>query len=287
MPLLPPTSGSLAPMVLLALALLLGGYLVAIGPLRRARGEEPVARRRIACFVAGWLMLALALVSPLDTLGRYYLLVAHTLQLLVLTTLSAPLLLLGLPEWLVAMLLPLRALRNATRGLLFTVICVLAFNGIILIWHIGPLYEAALRESGAPNLQSLSFLFAGIVTWWPLLTPLDRQTRMASPVQILYLTLESLPLDIFGAIAIFAGKVFYPAYAATPRIWGLAALTDQQIAGALLAVPGNLLDIVLMSVVFFSWIAKMEAAQRERERLAFASEAAEEKASVPTPDVPV
>jgi putative membrane protein len=220
----------------------------------------------------GWLTLVLVLVSPLDTLGRYYLFAAHTLQLFVLTTVSAPLLLLGLPEWLVALLLPLRALRNATRGLLFTAICVLAFNGIILIWHVGPLYEAALRESRVHNLQILSFLLAGLLTWWPLLTPLDRHTRMASPVQILYLALESLPLDIFGAIAIFAGQVFYPTYAAAPRIWGLAALTDQQVAGALLAVPGNIFDIVLMSIVFFAWVTRMETAQRERERLAFAAE---------------
>src|SRR5262249_45187495 len=145
--------------------------------------------------------------------GRYYLFAAHTVQLLIVTTLSAPLLLLGLPEWLVTLLLPLRALRDATRGLLFTACCVLAFNGLILIWHVGPLYEAALREDSVHNVQSLTFLIAGILTWWPLLTPLDRQTRMASPAQILYLTLESLPLDIFGAIAIFAGQVFYPAYA--------------------------------------------------------------------------
>src|SRR5262245_49743545 len=150
----PPNAWSLDPSVLVALLLLLGGYCAAVGPLRRARGVGPLARSRIACFVAGWLTLALALVSPLDTLGRYYLFAAHSRQWLVLTTLSAPLLLLGLPEWVVALLLPLRTLRDATRSLLFIAICVLAFNGIILIWHLGSLYQAAMRETTVHNVQS-------------------------------------------------------------------------------------------------------------------------------------
>ncbi|HEV2458978.1 MAG TPA: cytochrome c oxidase assembly protein, partial [Ktedonobacterales bacterium] len=115
-----PTAWSFDPLVLAALALLLGAYFAAIGPLRRRlRIDEPVSTRRIAYFVAGWLTVLLTLVTPLDTLGRYYLFGAHTLQLFILTTIAAPLLMLGTPEWLVGLLIPLAALRNATRGLLF------------------------------------------------------------------------------------------------------------------------------------------------------------------------
>lgn len=265
-----PTAWSFDPAVVVGLALLLGGYLFAVGPLaRRLHPDGSLPIRRVIYFIAGWLTLALTLVSPLDTLGRYYLFSAHTAQLFLLTTLAAPLLLLGLPEWLVERLLPTQSLRNATRGLLFPILATLAFNGIILIWHIGKPYEAALRSTGLHDLQSLCFLIAGLLTWWPLLTPLDRHTRLATPFQILYLTLESLPLDIFGAAVIFAPRVLYTTYAAAPRIFGLSALTDQQLAGAILAVPGNIIDLGLMSVVFFGWIQNMERAQRERERLAF------------------
>ncbi len=266
-PLPPPTTWSFDPAVLLALALLLGAYLYFTGPFRRRRypGEE-VPRRRFAAFVAGWLTLALALVSPLDTLGRVYLFSAHAAQLFILITISAPLLLYGLPDWLVWLMLPRRALRNATRGLLFPIAATAAFNGIILVWHAGPLYESALRNSALHDLQNLSFLIAGALTWWPLLTPLDGHTRLASPFQILYLVVESLPLDIFGAFTLFAQQVFYPAYAAAPRLLGLSVLSDQAAGGAIIAVPGNLLDIVLMSLVFFGWINRVEQAQRERER---------------------
>lgn len=269
-----PTSWNVDPLVLLALALLLAGYLAAIGPLRRRlRIAAPVARHRIWSYAGGWAALVLVVVTPLDTLGRYYLFAAHSLQLILIITLAAPLLLYGLPEWLMERLLPLRALRQLTRNLLFTVAAAGAFNFIILIWHIGPLYEAALRDTRLHDLQLLCFLAAGLLTWWPLVTPLDHHLRLASPLQIFYLMLESLPLDVFGIATMFAPYVFYATYAAAPRVLGLLPpMTDQQVSGGILVVPGNLVDIVIMSVVFFVWINRMEVAQRAHEREQFAAE---------------
>lgn len=261
-------SWTVDPAVLLFLALTLGGYYALIDRLRiRYDLGEAVPRERALAFLAGWAVMALSVVSPLDALGRYRLFTAHTVELLLLTTVAAPLLMYGIPEWFVWRLLPLRSLRNATRGLLFPVGAALAFNAIILIWHVGPLYEHALTNTPLHDLENLSFLFAGLLTWWPLLTPLDRQTRMATPFQMVYLAAESLPLDIFGVAAIFAPGVFYSTYLHAPRVLaGLTPMLDQQIAGALLAVPGNILDVVLMSVIFFAWIERMEHKQRAQEQ---------------------
>lgn len=278
----PPTTWNVDPVVILGLLALLGAYLAAIGPLgRRTHPERQVPTGRVLSYVFGWLVLALTLLSPLDTLGRYYLFTAHTLQLFLMITVIAPLLMQGLPEWLVASMLPTPALRNVTRGLLFPVLATVAFNAIILVWHFGPLYELALRSTLAHNLQSLSFLVAGVLTWWPLLTPLDRHTRMSSPFQILYLVLESLPLDVFGAAVIFTPRIFYPTYAAATRVFPFTALADQQVAGAILAVPGNIIDIGLMSVIFFAWIHGVERAQRLRELREYADDGATPDGATP------
>jgi putative membrane protein len=276
-----PSSWNLDPAVLVTGIALLAGYYLATRRLGPRYSSEPVPHRRVIYFVTGVVSLVLTLCTPLDTLGRYYLLSAHTLQLLILTTVTAPLLLLGLPEWLVTLLLPFQLVRDATRGLMFPIVAAVLFNGIIILWHYGPLYELANQNSAIHNLQMLCFLIAGILTWWPLLTPMDRHTRMSTPFQMLYLALESLPLDIFGVIMIFAGSVFYTSYTLVPRIFGLSPLVDQQIAGGLLAVPGNLLDIVLFSIVFFSWLEHQEREQRARERELYASEDA--AATLPAP----
>ena len=55
----------------------------------------------------------------------------------------------------------------------------------------------------------------------------------------------------------------------------------QAAGGAIIAVPGNVIDIVLMSIVFFGWIQNVKKTQRERERLQYAAEDA--VANVTTP----
>ncbi len=142
---------------------------------------------------------------------------------------------------------------------MFSVIAVLLFNALILFWHAGSLYEVALHSDFWHDVQLLTFVVAGMLTWWPLLTPANHEIRLSSPLQILYLAGESIPLDVFGVFTIFAqGIIFYPTYAVAPRLWGISAAVDQQVGGGILAVPGNIIDVIMMSVVFFAWIERVE-----------------------------
>src|SRR5690348_15735561 len=136
-----PTAWNVDPLAIAFLIVLLGAYLAVTGPLReRFQLGEPVSRRRLGMFVGGWALLALIVLSPLDTLAPHYLFTAHAVQLFLLITAVAPLLVAGTPEWLIALILPLESLREATRGLLFPIVAILAFNGIIIGWHVGPLF---------------------------------------------------------------------------------------------------------------------------------------------------
>lgn len=279
-----PGTWAFDPIAILFLLALLGAYLAAAGPLRpRYQPDGRIGRKRIAMFVAGWLILALSVITPLDTLGRYYLFSAHTLQLFFIITAVAPLLMLGLPDSLARLLLPTRRLREVGRDPLFSVVAVLLFNLLILVWHAGPIYEAALHNTGLHDLQLLTFLVAGLLTWWPLLTPADAHIRLSSPMQILYLAAESLPLDVFGIFTLFAKGILYTTYATAPRILFDAA-TDQQLAGGILFVPGNLLDIIVMSIVFFGWVGQVERTQRERERAMYDAEDAAQATETPAAD---
>jgi putative membrane protein len=270
-----------ADLVTLALlVVLLGGYLLALGPLReRLMPGVVVPRGRIVAYLSGVALLALTLLSPLDTLGREYLLTARVAQILIIVTFVAPLLMIGLPDELAQRLLPVRSWREAAGTPLFVVIMVLAFNTIVLFWQIPRYYDLAAQNTLWHNVANLSYLVAGVLTWWPLLTPADRRARMSSPLQMAYLALESLPIDVFGIAIIFAPGVLYSVYANAPRITGLSAIVDQQIAGALLALPGNLLDILFMSIIFFVWIDRIEQTQRQRERAEIERELAAEAAS--------
>src|SRR5581483_9300462 len=94
------TDWTFDPLAIVAILLLLGAYQLAVGPLARRLGAT-TPRRRVVYFVSGCAALALILLSPLDALARQYLFTAHAVQLFLLITVVAPLLMAGLPEWLV------------------------------------------------------------------------------------------------------------------------------------------------------------------------------------------
>jgi putative membrane protein len=78
-----------------------GIYLWGIGPARRRYGlGPPVARWRVASFLAGTTLLLFSLNGPLHDLSDYYLFSAHMVQHLILVLFVPPLWLLGTPGWL-------------------------------------------------------------------------------------------------------------------------------------------------------------------------------------------
>ncbi len=55
-----------------------------------------------------------------------------------------------------------------------------------------------------------------------------------------YLLAGDLQNTVLAAALVFSERVLYPTYAAAPRLFGLTALDDQALAGALMWVPGSL-----------------------------------------------
>src|SRR3954468_6553369 len=91
------TAWSFDPAVILGLALAAGLYLKGVGALWRSAGKGRGVRQwEAASFAGGWLVLVLALVSPLHRLGSA-LFSAHMVQHELLMAAAAPLLVLGRP----------------------------------------------------------------------------------------------------------------------------------------------------------------------------------------------
>jgi cytochrome c oxidase assembly factor CtaG len=67
-----------------------------------------------------------------------------------------------------------------------------------------------------------------------------------------------LPMSVVAIYITMAEQVLYPAYASAPRISPLSPLDDQLLGGLIMWVPGSLIFIGIMSVVFFKWSARGE-----------------------------
>ena len=253
------------PGIVIGTALIVGLYLYAMGPLRKRYGFEPASKGQIVAFMLGVGLMFLALVSPLDELGDSYLFSAHMVQHLFLTIVGPPLLLIGMPEWFVRPIIRNRVLFAMLRFLTLPAVAFVIFNADFFLWHAPALYNATLENQSIHILEHLTFIIFGLLFWWPIFNPSKDLPRLSIGGQILYLFLSGMPVVLLGAGLTFAPPLYAP-YIAAPRVWGISAATDQQLGGLIMWVPGNMIFIIIMSVLFLRWMQNKDREQATRER---------------------
>lgn len=220
---------------------------------------------RRTCFVAGLAVVGLALVSPIDAMADA-LQQFHMLQHWFLMMVAPPLLWLGAPavplmrglprRWLIDGLGPLLAWSKVHR--LLDLIVRPAFSGgvwamTIVVWHLPFAYQAALRSKDWHDFEHLSFLCAALLFWFPIIGPWPGRPASGG-VRIVYLALAMVFNTIFSAVFAFSNRLFYPAYAEMPAIWGITPLADQNAAGAFLWIAGSLSMGIAVVTVLFAWL---------------------------------
>lgn len=203
---------------------------------------------RAWCFGGGVLILLLALVSPLDTLGDTYLFSAHMLQHMLLILVVPPLLILGISPEIWARLLRWAPAARVERALGRPPRSWLLGMCVLWLWHAPALYDAAVANEDVHIFQHLSFLVTATIFWWPVLTPLAER-RLAFPTVVFYLVAAAFASAILGVIITFAPPGLYPAYehpvdrlgalALIRQEWGLSYALDQQIGGLIMWATGG------------------------------------------------
>ena len=260
------TQWNLDPSILIATALIMGIYLYAVGLLRRPyKLIDGVTRRQVIFFYLGVLVIFFALVSPLDAIGDRYLFSVHMVQHLFLTMVGAPLLLIGTPGVLLKPLIRPRPIFLLAKFLTHPFMAFFLFNADFWLWHIPALYDATLTHEGIHILEHITFIVFGVISWWPVFSPLSEDLPpLSTGGQVLYLFFSGMPVVALGAGLTFAGPLYAP-YLEVPRLWGLSAATDQQLGGLIMWVPGNIIYIIIVSILFIRWMQKQEVTQRARE----------------------
>jgi putative membrane protein len=208
---------------------------------------------RRSLFYAGLAVLFLSLNGWLHDLSDYYLFSAHMVQHLILTMLVPPLLIAGTPGWMLRPLLDHRVTGRVARFVTRPKVCFATFNLVLAGWHLPPMYNAAMAHHGIHIVQHLMFLAASVMLWWPILSPLPELPRLSYPMQMLYLFLTSIPMSIVAVYITYGGTLLYPAYAAAPRIAGITPLEDQLLGGLIMWIPGGLVIMAVISIIFFRW----------------------------------
>ncbi len=233
----------------------LGGLYVAALRRGRAQGRR-VKGVQVVSFFAGLAVLLGSLTGPLHDLADYYLFSAHMVQHLLLIFAMPPLLLYGTPGWMLSPLLRPPLVLRLGRRLTRPSGAFASFNLVLVAWHLPPLYNLAMDHHGVHIVQHLMIMVVSVILWWPVMSPSHELPRAAYPVQMLYLFVVGLPMVVVSIFITMAGSVLYPKYAAAPRVWeALTPHTDQHLGGLIMWIPGGLVFLIAISVVFFRWQA--------------------------------
>jgi cytochrome c oxidase assembly factor CtaG len=243
-------------------------YLRRFFEVRRTSGKRGASARHLAAFSGAVLAMLIALVSPLDGLGEDYLFSAHMVQHLLLGDIAPLLILLSLSRVIMRPLTRrLQTLERALGPLAHPASALVLWLGLVYMWHVPALYNAALEHSGVHAIQHVSFFTAGALVWWPLIQPVPMRNRLQGMWTFGYIGAAKLGLASLGMYLTWTGSVAYSYYEHVPRVWGLSAISDQNVGGAIMMVEQSVLLVSVMAVLFGRMLAQSEQDELRRERL--------------------
>ena len=242
------------PDALIGLLILQAGYLLGIGPIRmRFKLSQTVNPGQTLLFSLGVFVIFIALLSPLHALSDDYMFSAHMVQHVLLTLISPPLLILGIPNWLVSPLFKSPVTKKVAKIILHPIAAVIIFNVIFSIWHLPTLYGLSVTYHSIHIIEHLLFIIAAFVMWWPLCSNSIEMPRLSYPLQIIYLFVMSLAQIIVFGIVTFAPEPIYDHYINAPKLFGVSALVDQQLGGIIMKVGSGFLFLALIITAFLRW----------------------------------
>ena len=217
--------------------------------------------RKAGLFWSGWATATLALCSPLHAAGGSSF-SAHMLEHELLMLVAAPLIAFSRPWGIFVWALPEPVRHGIARlgntsgwrlgwGALVHPIVATVLQALALaLWHAPALFERALLSEGWHIAQHASFLVTALSFWTAVAEASG--TREASPTAparlgtvIGALFLTSLLSGLLGAAMALSRSPWYAPYADLGlSASGLTPAQDQQLAGALMWVPGGAVHLL-------------------------------------------
>ena len=216
---------------------------------------------QIACFAAALALLIGFGVTPLHEISIRYLLWIHLLQNVVLAEWAPFLLVVSLPAAVASAVVEPRAARLLTHPAVALPFWLVNY----VVWHVPAIYDAALRRPHSLlHLEHLTYLITGILVWWPVLQ--DVPGRLGSGARAVYVFAAFVLAAPLGLVLALVQSPIYSVYEHAPeRLWGLSALTDQQLGGVTMAGEQALVFFVVFVFWFLRFLAEQEHAAEDED----------------------
>ncbi len=261
---------SLQPLPVLGLLLMVTVFATGVTRLWRSAGKgRGVSTWQAVAFLAGIIVLAVALLSPVETASSL-LFSVHMLQHMLLAFIAAPLLAFSSVGLAAVWALPrvrrkqfgrwwndAPRLRRAVAAVTHPATVWLLFTATFWLWHAPVIYQAALRFEFIHYIEHLMMFGSAYLFWWIVVQPVGRR-RLGLGATVLFVMAALLQGTILSSLIAFASYPLYDSYALSAEALGISALQDQQLAGMIMRTPASVILVVTTVAVFFVWLSQME-----------------------------
>jgi cytochrome c oxidase assembly factor CtaG len=228
-----------------------------------------IPSRRRASFFAGLFAVCVALSRYVEGAAatRFS---AHMVQHMILLTLAPPLIVYGRPAFAIIMSLStvarrtLRAIgkqppaRFVLRAGGHPVVVAALYAVALWTWHLPAAYQEAIRVAPVHALEHLTFLAIGMLFWGTIIGAGTRR-RTSYPAALALTFATMLPGVWLAMVLTFAPHLVYPVYGAHA-----GALSDQELAGALMWAPMALISSVTIALLFLRWFRVLDVRDEVR-----------------------
>jgi cytochrome c oxidase assembly factor CtaG len=217
-------------------------------------------------YMCGLLVIAVALLSPLDPIGDRYLLSAHMAQHILLSDIAPALLILGLRR----PLLPLGLSREAllavapSGGRFGRVLARLTSPWLAIplwalatwVWAIPSVFDFAAQHEVVHAFEHATLFYTGLALWWLIIDPLPRARLRPGGQRLALLGFSRLASAAVCLPLTWLTASEYSLYASAPRAYGLSAINDQHLAGAGMCFVEFLVFGIAFAAVFISILGR-------------------------------
>lgn len=207
-------------------------------------------------FTAGVLSLLAVSGTPWHDIGEQGLFFFHTIEHMTHAFVVAPLLLVGTPGWMFRLLLRNRPVRWVVTNLGRPLPAALVFNAAFALLHWPAIVDRMLQAPQVHGGVHLVWLATALLMWLPVASPDQELAPRLSPLaQMGYLLVMTILPTVPSSFLTFGEEPAYRVYEAMPRMWGIPAVEDMQIAGLVMKIGGGFQLWGIIAVMFFRWAA--------------------------------
>ena len=247
--------------------------------MRAFRGRLPIAKWQVACFFLGVFFNVLALSPPIDPLSDR-LFFMHMIQHMLIVQVGTPLMLLGVPYYIVSRGLSVnfrryiyfpiiknRFLRKVNNLFLFPIISLFLFECNFWFWHVPRFYNWALLNDFIHLLEHALMAITSFYLWRNIIDPYPLKCRLHMGLRLLYMASIMVLNTVLAAALTYASKVWY-AYEGIPmpKWWAYRwdHLDDQRLGGLIMWIPGGFLTFLSMTICFFVWVQREQKSEIQK-----------------------